>query len=166
LFSVVSTITFIEDCSKPIQYDISPSASIKATKQNCTTSPNSNKVFTQQFVSSGSISPSDYYLKTDIIYSLALQITKGAYFKDIQQHEYYDPGFIAVWIVLFGIGNLAILQILKGLFDSVIALPKRLKNAPNHLHQIFFGDIPEGDEEEEEGEKTGKDEVEMKSREE
>jgi len=155
---IVSTINFVENCDSSTPQAITPDGSISANTRVCTTDPTSTKIFTQQVVETGGVPSSDYYVSTEVVYSFALQITKGPYFKHIQLHLYYDTGFVAVWVVLFGIGNIAIFQILKGLFESLLSLPKRIKNTPKYIRGVLFGEIPEKDEEG----KGGKDEIEMK----
>jgi len=159
LVQIVTTVNFIENCYGNQPVNIAPG--INATTELCKTDPASTKILNQEVVTSGGIPASDYYVATKVVYSFALQIAKGPYFKHIKQHLYYDTAFVVVWIILFGIGNIAILQIAKGFFESFLGLPKRIKEAPTNVKNILFGEIPEG---EDEGEKGGKEEVEMKEK--
>jgi len=57
-----------------------------------------------------------------------------------QQSQPFSNAFIAVWIVLFGVGNIGILQLLKGLFESALKIPSRIKHAPQRVSKVFSTD--------------------------
>jgi len=133
-----TTVSIVENC-----YHETPregSSVVNAFERDCEFDPQSVKIFTNEFVSIGVGEAQYYYIQRDIYFSFSIQFTKGQYFKLTQQSQPFSNAFIAVWIVLFGVGNIGILQLLKGLFESALKIPSRIKHAPSRVSKVFSTD--------------------------
>jgi len=133
-----TTVNIVGNCKT--QKPREGSGTVQAYENDCVFDSQSVKIFTQEFVQNEFNTSFSYYLQQGITYTFAIQFTKGQYFKLTQQTLPFSVAFIVVWIVLFGIGNIGILQLLKGLFESALTIPGRIKKAPQRVSKVFSTD--------------------------